>query len=96
MQHEATVYPQCLTHEFIPINYTSQSKRQYVMQEEKTPLLLPKQTTYIQSVVGTFLYYALGTDLTMLPELNHISMQQSQLAQATMTAWKSLMDYTNT
>ena len=76
LMYEVTVYPQYSPYECIPINYTSQSKRQYAMQEEKNPLLLPKQTTYIQRVVGTFLYYALGINLTMLPAINQISMHQ--------------------
>ena len=90
------MYPQYSPYEFIPINYTLQSKCQYAMQEDKTPLLLPKQTTYIQRVVGNFLYYALGIDSTMLPAINQISMQQSQPTQATMNKCKRSMGYANT
>ena len=48
------------------------------MQDDATPLLLPKETKYIQSVVGSFLYYARAIDSIMLPALAQIAKQQSQ------------------
>ena len=47
-------------------------------QEDNSKYLLPKETTYIQSVVGSFLYYARALDCSILPALQEISTQQPQ------------------
>ena len=54
------------------------------MKEDTSPHLLPKGIKYVQSVVGTFLYYARAIDCTMLPALAQIATQQAQPTQRTL------------
>ena len=48
---------------------------QYAQQEDDFMFLPPKETTYVQSVIGTLLYYARALYYTMLPALNQIGSQ---------------------
>ena len=63
------------------MNWTKKGDTQYTRQEDTSPFLSPKETLYVQSVVGTLLYYARVIELTMLPALNQIGAQQSQPTQ---------------
>ena len=96
LQHVVTVYPQYSPHQHDAIKYSSQSERQYAMKEDTSPHLLPKGIKYVQSVVGTFLYYARAIDCTMLPALAQIAQQQAQPTQRTLKKCKQLMDYAAT
>ena len=66
------------------------------MKEDTSPLLLPKESKYVQQVIGTFLYYARALDSTMLPALNQLANQQANPTQNTLAKCKQLMDYANT
>lgn len=61
-QHTVPRYGQCI---------------QYAPDDDDSPLLRPKQITYVQSVLGTLLYYARAVDPTLLPALNELATQQS-------------------
>ena len=66
---------------------------QYVV-DEKAQAKLPKEgKTLVQQVVGTFLYYALAIDITLLVALGTISAQQSQPTERTMSEITQLLDY---
>ena len=60
--------------------------RQYPTAPDTTQLLNPKDTKYIQSVTGSFLYYGRALDRTILPALNEIASEQ---AQPTQNQWKN-------
>ena len=96
LQHKAEVYPQYSPHPFTAINYSKQPEAQYAMKDDNSPLMLPKEVTYVQRVVGSFLYYARAIDSTMLTALSQIAHQQSQPTDNTMKKCQQLMDYTNT
>ena len=66
------------------------------MQPDDTPLLSPEETKWVQSVVGTFLYYARALDPTLLPALNHIGTSQAQPTQSTKQQCQHIMDYVST
>ena len=66
LQHVPKVFPQFSPHEYIHTKWTKKNDRQYSQQPDNTPLLSAKETTYVQQVVGTFLYYAWVLDSTML------------------------------
>ena len=51
---------------------------------------------YVQSCVGSFLYYARAVDPTMLVALKKIGSQQSKATQNTLDKCKMLMDYAAT
>jgi len=67
-------------------------KTQYAS-EDCSPLLDEDETTRVQAISGTFLYYARAVDPTILPALNEISNQQSKPTEKTAKACKQLMDY---
>ena len=96
LQHHINIYPQYSPHQFINVKWTRKDERQYAQKEDKSPALNEKDTKYIQSAVGSLLYYARAIDSTMLPALNQIGTQQSAPTINTMKAIKQLFDYANT
>ena len=93
-QHPAPVYPQYSPHQHNPINYGE--RRQYAAAPDQSELLDKKGTTRVQSVVGTFLYYARAIDSTMLPALNEIASQQAAPTTQTLQKCNRLLDYVAT
>ena len=83
-----------------PHNYTApiygQRTQQRATQASTIPLLPPDRKQSIQAIVGTFLYYGLGIDSTILVTLNEISGQQSTATTDTETKCAKLMDYLHT
>jgi hypothetical protein len=93
-QHQQPTTPQYSPHQHIPIKYGE--RRQYAPTENDEPILSKTDTKFVQSVVGTFLYYARAIDSTMLPALNEISSQQSKPTKTTMQKCRRLLDYAAT
>jgi hypothetical protein len=60
---------------------------------DQSPLLSKKDTQRVQSISGTFLYYAHAVDPTILPALNEISNNQAQPTIVTGKACDLLLDY---
>ena len=50
-------------------------KVQFAPSEDDTPLLDPVSLTRVQKIVGTFLYYAIAIDNTMLVAIGTIASQ---------------------
>ena len=63
---------------------------------DNTPKLDKKGIHFVQSCVGSFLYYARAVDPTMLPAINEISGSQSSPTEQTLHACTMLMDYAST
>ena len=61
-----------------------------------TPRLDQKGTRKVQSVVGSFLYYARGVDPTMLVTLNDLGTSQATATEDTSDRCNMLMDYAYT
>ena len=59
----------------MPPNFGQQI--QYSKQTDNAPLLDQQQTTFIQEMNGTFLYYTQVVDSTMLTALSAIAMKQA-------------------
>jgi hypothetical protein len=51
---------------------------------------------YVQSVVGSLLYYARAIDMSILPALNEIAARQTQPTQNTLNKCQILLDYAAT
>ena len=96
LNHKPQIYPQYSPHKHIQIKWSQKNDRQYAQQEDTSPLLDPKGTKYIQSAVGSLLYYARAIDSTMLPALNQIGTQQAQPTENTKQAVQQLLDNANT
>ena len=76
LNYQPVKTPQYSPHKHQPIVYGKKGVRQMVNnpQYKKLP---QKEITYVQSVTGTFLYYARALDFTMLPALNDIGITQA-------------------
>ena len=96
LQHKVKKIPQYSPHEYHAIRWTAKGTQQYAQKEDTSQLLSPKETKYVQSVVGTFLYYARAIDCTMLPALNQIGAQQAQPTQKTLEKIQRILDYAYT
>ena len=96
LHHIPTVHPQYSPAQHIPIVYGVKGTRQYANVPDTSPILNAKETTYIQSVVGTFLYYARAVDNTMLVALNELASEQSKPTVTTKLKAQRLMDYAAT
>jgi hypothetical protein len=93
-QHPKPKVPCHASHEWTLPAY---GKRvQYTQKPDDSPLLNKKETTEIQSITGSILYYARAVDPTMLPALNKITTQQAAPTQNTQRKCKHLLDYCST
>lgn len=63
---------------------------------DTSQLLSLTETTYIQLVTGTFLYYDRVLDSTLLPALNELSSQQANPTQQSKMKAQQIMDYVAT
>jgi hypothetical protein len=63
---------------------------------DNTPVLNAAETTHVQEVLGTFLYYARAVDNTMLAAIGSIATQQANATKATMKAITKLLNYCST
>ena len=62
LQYKTQTTPQYSTHPYTTFKLGVKGIRQYRKTPDTSPLLSPKDTIYIQSVTGTFLYYACEID----------------------------------
>ena len=92
-QREATTKPQDAPHRWNQPTYGA--KNQY-SDTDKADLLDAKSTLYVQQVCGTFLYYAISVDQTMLEALNAISAAQANATTTTMGYIVWLLNYAAT
>ena len=95
-QHGVPTKPQYSPHPTTPFTYGVKGTCQYATTQDTSPLLPPKEVKHIQSIIGSFLYYARAIDLTMLPALNEISRRQASPTQKTKQQCQQLMDYAAT
>ena len=68
-------------------------KTQYAKEEIEEPEVSAEMKTYVQQVLGTFLYYARAVDLTMLVALGTIATEQARPTQSTLDKVEQFLDY---
>ena len=90
--HKPPKSPEHAPHDWTTPIY-GQRTQQRATQASTAPLLLPDRKQRIQAIVGTFLYYGLSIDSTILVTLNTIGGQQSTATTDTETKCAQLMDY---
>ena len=90
--NHSTTKNQHSPHEFFPLCYGTKT-RQLATQSDTSPLLNTKETTYVQSIIGSLLYHARALDASLLPALNSISAQQNKPTQKVKEKCKRLLDY---
>ena len=76
VQHKPEIFPQYSPHEYFPVDYGTHNTAHYATSPYVPKNLPPKDIKHIQSVMGSFLYYARVVDVMMLPALNHIGTMQ--------------------
>jgi len=96
LQHKPAIFPQHSPHTSVPIQCGKKGTRQYATAPDASPLLPIKETKTIQSITGSFLYYARALDLTMLPGLNDIGRTQAKPTTGTKSECQQIMDYAAT
>ena len=85
------------THEHSPHQWTQPeygAKIQYAEDTDNSAPLTPHETTRLQQIIGTFLYYARAIDNTMLVALGTLAAAQTKGTRHTMEAAVQLLNYT--
>jgi hypothetical protein len=93
LQHPKPLRPQHAPHQWTQPAY---GQKLQLAPIDETPKLDKLGTKFVQSCVGSLLYYARAVDPTMLPAINEISGSQASPTQKTMSACKMLLDYAAT
>ena len=96
LQHKLPSSPQYSPQHHIPVNFSKKGERQYATASDTSPLLSPKETRWIQSIVGSFLYYCRAIDCTLNTALNDIAITQASPTEDTKKKCLRLMDYVAT
>lgn len=78
---------------YVPLK---RGQRQYAPTPDEGTLLNPTETTRIQQIVGSLLYYGRAIDYTILPALNTIAQSQAKPTATTKAAINTLLDYCTT
>ena len=77
LQHLFT-NPQYSPYLVTPYAPLKKGQRQYAQDPDTTDFLTPTETTVIQQIVGSLLYYGRAIDSTILPALNTIALSQAK------------------
>ena len=91
-QHTPKVSPQYPPIHHTGFKYFTRVTEQYEMAPDETPTLSKQVTTFVQYIVGSFLYYGISIDCTIIVYLNKTSLQQSKRTQKKEECQR-LMDY---
>ncbi len=93
-QHKAPSTPQ---HQLYPhVKPTYCAICQYAEASDTSELQSKENKTYIQEVMGTFLYYARCMDSSILPALGTLATQQAMPTKNTMKKIEQFLDYVST
>jgi hypothetical protein len=93
-QHKPTSTPQ---HQPYPhVKPTYGATRQYAEASDTSELLSKENKTYVQEVLGTFLYYARCVASSILPALETLATQQATPTKNTLKKMKQFLDYAST
>ena len=93
-QHAAPSRPNHSPHPWTKPNYGA--KTQYATGPDLSPKLDASDTTHIQEVLGTLLYYARAVDGTMLVAIGTLATEQSRGTEATLANLVYLLNYAAT
>ena len=96
LQYSPTIRPQYSPHRHMAPQYDRKGEQQLTPPPDRTTPLSNKETTHIQLILGTLLYYARALDCTILPALNELSSQQSAPTMVTRTKAQQVLDYVAT
>ena len=83
-------------HIYNPIIYGKVGQRPYTTSPDTSQLITSQETIPVQSVLGTFLYYARSIDGAMLTDINDIGTQQAEPTKNTQVKIERLLNYAAT
>ncbi len=69
------------------------TKQQLCAGADTSPALDKQQKTFVQEVIGVFLYYARAVDCTMLTALGSLATQQANPTETTLARVRQFLDY---
>ena len=78
---------------YLHVERTYGAKQQYAEADDTSPSLSKEQKTFVQEVVGVFLYYARAVDCTVLAALGSLASQQAKPTKKTMDNVQQFLDY---
>jgi hypothetical protein len=90
-EHPQPAKPQHSPHKWQKPSYGA--KVQYALEPDDSPALTAADTTRVQEVLGTLLFYARAVDVTMLPAIGTIATQQASATEETLEATTHLLNY---
>eukprot|EP00804_Cyclotella_cryptica_P028359 CCRYP_016427-RA/>CCRYP_016427-RA protein AED:0.05 eAED:0.03 QI:0/0/0/1/1/1/2/0/1237 len=93
-RHLIPTTPQHQPYPHTPRTYGA--KQQYAEDPDLSTPLNKKDTTFVQEVIGVFLYYARAVDCTMLTALSSLATQQANPTQNTLQLIHRFLDYAMT
>eukprot|EP00804_Cyclotella_cryptica_P011804 CCRYP_011385-RA/>CCRYP_011385-RA protein AED:0.37 eAED:0.37 QI:0/0/0/1/0/0/2/0/309 len=93
-RHNITTKPQHQPYPHTPRTYGA--TQQYVDDPDLSTPLNKQDTTFVQEVIGVFLYYARAVDCTMLTALSSLATQQANPTQTTLQHIHRFLDYAMT
>ena len=88
--------PQYSPHEYTTFQYSKIGDRQYAKPDDSSPVLNKTETKWVQSAIGSLLYYGRALDSSILPALNQLGTQQALPTENVKKKIHRLLDYTNT
>eukprot|EP00804_Cyclotella_cryptica_P020760 CCRYP_016596-RA/>CCRYP_016596-RA protein AED:0.37 eAED:0.37 QI:0/-1/0/1/-1/1/1/0/339 len=96
-RHPVPIKPQHQPYPHTARTYRTYGATQQFVETADTSALLSKtDKTFVQEVIGVFLYYARAVDCTMLPALGSLATQQSAPTQNTMLKIHQVLDFAMT
>eukprot|EP00804_Cyclotella_cryptica_P018237 CCRYP_005972-RC/>CCRYP_005972-RC protein AED:0.07 eAED:0.01 QI:0/-1/0/1/-1/0/1/0/582 len=93
-RHNVPTRPQHQPYPHTPRTYGA--KQQYVEDPDLSTPLNKQDKTFVQEVIGVFLYYARAVDCTMLTALSSLATQQANPTQTTLHRIHHFLDYAMT
>ena len=93
-QHNKPIIPTYSPYQWTPPTFGQST--QYTKPHDDSPKLDTKQKRYVQSVIGSLLYYSRAVDPTMLMALNELSAEQANPTEKTLTKINRLLNYVAT
>ena len=95
LQHEKQ-QPQISSHAHLPVIYGKTGQSQYTASPDTSQLLTSQETTKVQLVLGTFLYYTRAIDGIMLIAINDICTNKPNLQKHALEKIERLLNYVAT
>ena len=90
-QHPKPNKPQHQPYPSAPHTYGN--KQQFCDSVDTSPVLGKQQKTFVQEVIGVFLYYAWAVDCTMLTALGSLATQQASPTETALAQIHQFLDY---